>query len=998
MPSQKQHAARQRLLMRYAVAIAGVTCLISPCPRIVAAARVAPCAGGRFLPDVALVSGDAAPVTDAINLDASSRLSIGSSCGPARAKLKGSSQGTLVKSTLRCNGVRGKAKLKARFDADCSRFSGTLKVGKQKKPFSARRSTGCGDGLVDPGLGEQCEVSGDCPAGQTCAGCGCVPAPTTSTIPSTTTTTTSATATSTTTTTTPQTTTTTASSTTTTSAPPTTTTTVTTASTTTTTTQPGGPDLSIDDVSVTEGDAGFSTVTFTVTQSEPSANATTVSYTTADDTAASPGDYLAASGTVEITPGNTTAEISVTIKGDTLAEEDESLFVRLSNAVNATIGDGEGVAEVVNDDGGAPTTFELIEKALADGLIDAETALIYEVFAEFQDARLPAQYQGRDDAFFEGIAIRDAARRFSTLTPATQAILAPFLEFPDFLFLPSSPAQEAPQERARSSTVAANASHTLELVPGKIIMGWDPNSVLAGVLEEVANQLKAEFDARIKPKLTTFLGMPVAGKVFILLSETQGLPGEEKPSDDCTEARITLRKFDPWILVHELTHALLDLNFSISACHEPEKLWMHEATAHWAQHYVYPPANAGREQTAATWFLTKTERSLSAYDGTPRGHEYGAYLWFLRLAGQENNPGVVRAIWESAAGVPSLEAIESVLQASGLGGFENQWPKFALDNWNRLASEGGPYRKYYDWDKLDHKASQHEYEANLDGTGWQSVMLGYDLPILSADYQRWDFTKDENIRGILLKNDGAGNDPNASIQAIVKIRDQTWPKAEDWSNEKEHFYCRDKADEDVEEIIVVVSNRSFQPGTRIQDQGQFGVYYTALPCNDWTGSTTYHKTGPSTGYITSAEGENLRFRADLTGPLGVWKAIEGTVTLHIDETFPFEDGSCTSKGSKSFAAKDHGHFVLLWLGGNVLQFSGEEDPFDPELVMTVTTDCQSSSGSYHIVQDTKWFLNDWFETGPLRPIAFGATTLNDSYSTDAGDDHKEWTWNFVKEQ
>ena len=995
MSSQKQHAARPRLLMRRAAAVAGVTCLISLSPRIVAAAKVAACIGGRFLPDVALVSGNAAPVTDAINLDTGNRLSIGSSCGPARAKLKGSSQGTLVKSTLRCNGVRGKAKLKARFDTNCSRFSGTLKLGKQKKSFSARRSTGCGDGLVDPGLGEQCEVSGDCPVGQTCAGCGCVAAPTTSTIPSTTTTTTSATATS---TTAPQTTTTTALPTTTMTAPSTTTT-VTTASTTTTTTQPGGPELSIDDVSVTEGDAGTSTVTFTITQSAPSANLTTVSYTTADDTAASPGDYLAASGIAQITPGNTTAEISVTIKGDALAEADESLFVRLSNAVNATIADGEGVAEVVNDDGGAPTTFELIEKALDDGLIDAETALLYEVFAEFQDARLPAQYQGRNDPFFEGTAIMDAARRFDTLSPATQAILAPFLEFPDDLFLPASSAQRAPEEGVRSSAAAASASHTLELVPGKIIMGWNPDSVLAAALEEAANRLKAEFNARIGPKMTTFLGMPAAGQIFILLSDTQGRPGEEKTSIDCTTARIILRNFDPWTLVHELTHALLDLNFSIAACNETEKLWMHEATATWAQHYVYPPANAGREQTAATWFLTKTERSLSAYDGTPRGHEYGAYLWFLRLAGQENNPGVVRAIWESAAGVPSLEAIESVLQASGLGGFENQWPKFALDNWNRLASEGGPYRKYYDWDKLDHKASQHEYEAKLDGTGWQSVTLGYDLPNLSADYQRWDFTKDEKIRGILLKNDGAGNDPNASIQAIVKIKDQTWPKAEDWSNEKEHFYCRDKDDQDVEEIIIVVSNHAHQGNANIKDQGNFQAYFTALPCEDWTGSTTYQKSGGSTGYITSAEGENLRFRVDLTGPLGLYKAVEGTVTVHINETFPFEDGTCTSTALKSFAAKDHGHFALLTLGGNVLHFGGDDDPHNPALVVTVTSECSSSSGEYTFVQDNDFFDSKWFDTGPdLRPIAFGATTISGNYSTVQGADEQEWTWNLVKDQ
>jgi len=651
-----------------------------------------------------------------------------------------------------------------------------------------------------------------------------------------------------------------------------------------------------------------------------------VSYMPADDTAASPEDYLTVSGTAQITAGNTTAEISVTIKGDTVAEGDESLLVKLSNAVNATIADGEGLAEVVNDDAGAPTTFELIEKALVDGLIDEETALIYKVFAEFEDAWLPGQYQGQDDAFFESIAIRDAARRFATLTQANQAIVAPFLEFPDLFALP---AEQGAEERVHSSAVAVDANavaavesfKVLELVPDKVRLGWDQNSLVAVQLEEAANKLKAEFDARIRPKMTTFLDMPVAGKVLILLADDLG-PSFEFVSADCQVARIVLRQFHPWVFAHELTHALLDLNFAIAACcsslpcDEAEKFWMHEATAQWAQHYVYPPANQGREQGAADWFLRQTERSLSAYDASPRGHEYGAYLWFLRLAGQENNPGVVRAIWQSAVGVSSLEAIEGVLQGSGLGGFENQWPKFALDNWNRLASEGGPYRKYYQWDKLNHKASQFEFEAKLDGAGWQSITLGYDLPILSSDYQRWDFTKDQNIRGILLKNNGAGNDSSASIWAIVKIKDQPWPTAEDWSHEKEKFFCRDKAEEDVEEIILVVSNKAFQPvNKRIQDQGDFKIYYTALPCSDWTGSTTYQKEGLSTGFITSAEGEGLRFRVDLTGPLGFWKAIEGTVTVHINETFPFEDGSCTSTATKSFNAKDHGHFTLLALGG-----------------------------------------------------------------------------------
>ena len=121
--------------------------------------------------------------------------------------------------------------------------------------------------------------------------------------------------------------------------------------------------------------------------------------------------------------------------------------------------------------------------------------------------------------------------------------------------------------------------------------------------------------------------------------------------------------------------------------------------------------------------------------------------------------------------------------------------------------------------------------------------------------------------------------------------------------------------------------------------------------------------------------------------------------MHINETFPYFDGVCTSTASKSFDAKDHAHFTLLWLGGNTLFFSGEEDGFDPPLPITVTHECSSSSGTEIFVQDNEFHDPDWFDTGPeLRPIAFGATTISGSYSTVDVEDDLEWTWNFVKDQ
>ena len=86
--------------------------------------------------------------------------------------------------------MKGRAQLKARILPGCRLLSGTLVARKFRRPFKdAPLSTGCGDGLVDPGLGEECEGATGCGAGQHCVDCTCV-AGSTATLPGETTTTT----------------------------------------------------------------------------------------------------------------------------------------------------------------------------------------------------------------------------------------------------------------------------------------------------------------------------------------------------------------------------------------------------------------------------------------------------------------------------------------------------------------------------------------------------------------------------------------------------------------------------------------------------------------------------------------------------------------------------------------------------------------------------------------------------------------------------------------
>ena len=112
--------------------------------------------------------------------------------------------------------------------------------------------------------------------------------------------------------------------------------------------------VSINDVTISEGDSGTKVATFTVTRSGGTA-AFDVNYATSDGTATvADGDYVAASNTLHFGANQNTQTISVTINGDTKVEANETFNVDLSNATNgATISDSQGIGTITNDDGAA---------------------------------------------------------------------------------------------------------------------------------------------------------------------------------------------------------------------------------------------------------------------------------------------------------------------------------------------------------------------------------------------------------------------------------------------------------------------------------------------------------------------------------------------------------------------------------------------------------------------------------------------------------------------
>ena len=100
------------------------------------------------------------------------------------------------------------------------------------------------------------------------------------------------------------------------------------------------PTLSINDVTVTEGNTGTVNATFMVTLSAASSQHVTVNFATADNTAIQPADYISSTGAMTFAPGETSKAITVSVKGDALDEASETFNVTLASPTNATIADG----------------------------------------------------------------------------------------------------------------------------------------------------------------------------------------------------------------------------------------------------------------------------------------------------------------------------------------------------------------------------------------------------------------------------------------------------------------------------------------------------------------------------------------------------------------------------------------------------------------------------------------------------------------------------------
>ena len=127
------------------------------------------------------------------------------------------------------------------------------------------------------------------------------------------------------------------------------------------------PTLTVSSASINEGNSGTTTLVFPVTLSTSSTSTVSISYATAHGTTDNTDFTPITSGTLTINPGATSAQINVSINGDTDVEPDEIFTLMLSNPSGVVLGTTSVTGTITNDDSPPLPTLSINNTSVAEG-------------------------------------------------------------------------------------------------------------------------------------------------------------------------------------------------------------------------------------------------------------------------------------------------------------------------------------------------------------------------------------------------------------------------------------------------------------------------------------------------------------------------------------------------------------------------------------------------------------------------------------------------------
>ncbi|MFA5022166.1 MAG: hypothetical protein WC508_03745 [Patescibacteria group bacterium] len=447
------------------------------------------------------------------------------------------------------------------------------------------------------------------------------------------------------------------------------------------------------------------------------------------------------------------------------------------------------------------TSADKIQAAQTADKITEEQSIVYQVIGLADQTKLPAEFQGApvstDDAYLFGLI----NEKWNSFSQQTKDALLPFLLPPDDPKSYYSPALTADEEKNLWDKLllikpagAAPATVWVESKPlPQVSVYYDKSREQQDYQNNVWAQTAAVDSV---PKFSDLLGIDLTDKKINIYLNSRGLSGYGQASLNPVSNKICVvriktgldQKITQATTAHEVFHCY---QYFYGFKYELDMKWLMEATATWAEDFVYHNYNTEHEYDSD--FFNYTNWDLLS---TKASHEYASYLWFYYLTEKAGGGGQDIAL--ALARAKQTNAARQALKSRP--DFNDEFKEFSFWNWNQI-----PFIYHNDTPQFPAitpgGASMKMIPLHSFGEKTEAVSLERG----GAKYYFYYLTND-NIKKLTF--DVKAFEPNENgpkgLQALIKIGDNWY--YEDWSNLPERTFCRNLDEENITAAVLITTN------------------------------------------------------------------------------------------------------------------------------------------------------------------------------------------------
>ncbi len=732
--------------------------------------------------------------------------------------------------------------------------------------------------------------------------------------------------------------------------------------------------------------------------------------------------------------------------GDTDCDGDEdsvdSLRI-LRHTAGLTMSAPEGCTPVGEPLGPPQTSEQLIDEALKAGEIDEGEATLYRAYWAFHDPRLPQKYQSSTPG--TGDVPDEIFVRPDGMSAEVEA------QLDTYLIPPSAPGSwyanlHGNASGLRPRAAGASTSPIPSVTPpvpvgnwksvlapsGRLHVWWDTAGAMLGD-EQTAQEMAAIVDGiwaqyeallGVEPLSDGSLPGSVNGgdalyDVYLaplkpdlygyvsaftkILTGTQPCPA--RPTFMVLNNVLSIETLRV-VIAHELFHSFQRSFSSFDKCGEYG--FFQEASAAWAQDFIYPGSNL---EHSFTGFAKDHVFSWPHWDQ----YGYSGFNFLMYLARTQGN-GIIGDIFQRIGAEPLAQAIDDA-HPDGLAA---AWKEFVLFAWNQP-----PFDQFKQWDGVTFTPITRDMTGygkiqlptylflGLDESEHEYIPGPSDLTAavepVAVQYFRFSTLITGAVKDaayIRINNPLFGAVPaHQALQLLYRAEGETLWKYEDITNKSGKNFCQDVPEERAAEFILIVSNADTSGNLTPDFQGK--PLAVARDSCGWVGTVNHtsnidfdRTVGPKHSVrreTVSAHGVDLVFSSSETdGGNQVFLLESGTLAWDVQGSSsitrpgPGQNFSCTYAGTGTLDLEEGAARLDIIGSGDsrtyTLSLTGEPPTF------TVPASCTGSHGLTEQVEI------EWLNSGPAQPFD-GGPQIQDSY--DAADDAQGqtqyWEWRLTSD-